>query len=233
MFVSLRPKATSFSTFGWPSFKLTACTRGTRWLTCRAASWWRCPTAPRAGWLTGTEIWCLESKVETADSNWASGELCVSCPCPRALLQVWWTWLWLREFLRQPARRWIKRFQPGCSKVTNQTPALKVNTPNPPINVIFGYFLRSHMCDLFLNIEFLFGCTIKIYISSMDWVWRVNSVLKGCNQSVTDTLGTLVMCSSRAEPLSSGPLWAKQLNQEPSDPGGGPGLHQRGLKTHH
>lgn len=60
--VPLRPKATSFSTFGWPSFKLIACTRGMRPLTCRAASWWRCPTAPQADSLTGMETWCLHSK---------------------------------------------------------------------------------------------------------------------------------------------------------------------------
>lgn len=163
-------------------------------------------------------------------------------------LQAWRTCLWPQEFLRQRARPSIKRFLPGCSKVTNQTLALKVNAPYTPINgeggslnpdgiiislqVIFGYFLCSHMCDLFLNIEFWFVCTIKrIYlqwIEHEEWI-----VLQGYNQSGTDTLGTLLMCSSRAESLSSGPLWAKPLNQEPSNPGGGPGFHQRGLKTHH
>lgn len=59
MFVRLRQRATSSSTSGWPSFKLTACTRGTRQLKSTAASWRRCATAPRVVSLTKTETWWL------------------------------------------------------------------------------------------------------------------------------------------------------------------------------
>lgn len=42
-----------------------------------------------------------------------------------------------------------------------------------------------------------------------------------------------LMSSSRAEPLPFGPLWAKPLNPEPADAGGGPGFHERRPEAHH
>lgn len=73
-------------------------------------------------------------------------------------LPAWWTWLWLQEFHRQPAQQWIKRFRRGCSRLTNQTPALrvktKINTGGGNVNldgihlflkVIFCIFMLSHV----------------------------------------------------------------------------------------
>lgn len=128
---SLRQRAMTSSTFGWPSYKRIGPSRGTRprrpALCCR-----RCLIAPLWDWLRGTEMWWLKTKntpEATANTRksfrvkilqWSAVSLCART------LHGCWNQPWHQEGCLQGTQQWIKKCLPGCSKATTQTTALKV-----------------------------------------------------------------------------------------------------------